>query len=512
MDGLDPPSEAKLGSGGALYEDSCQEDSATADTVKLNDAAVTDWVATKHFSGNLIHASGVGWLGWDGRYWKPIPAGGEATVRELVKGICVEQHEHAERVAQSIADEAMKKFYKKRADLWNTRCNLPPISNVEVMARKHPLLAVDAEELDADDNLFNLQDYTLDLDAAGSVGRVHPHSSDDKITKMSRGRHLVDWHGSEWDKFLTNIQPDPEVRDYLQQMMGLAMHGKTFAQKFFVLQGPGGRGKSIFLEALRHAFGDYGVNAESELLVRKLTQLHKTYTYALRGKRFVFFEETDRTDPMDASKVKAWTSGGSVSAGKMRSDPSEFKLKATMVLASQYIPRFHGGDTGIERRLVVIEFDTEVPEYVGRSDIADKFREQGEIDAIMSWCYGGWLKCLELDPKSPQLPECEAIRNATEEVTREADPLRVWLEERCEIVDQNALLQKDFPTSSDLWKNYNQWREARGHQRVSQTSFSTDLASRQKSLKIEKKHLSSGFVFSGLVLKESPVGIDNSVY
>ena len=47
------------------------------------------------------------------------------------------------------------------------------------------------------------------------------------------------------------VQPDPEIRSFLQRATGYSLTGETTEEKLFFLHGPTATGKSTILEALR---------------------------------------------------------------------------------------------------------------------------------------------------------------------------------------------------------------------------------------------------------------------
>jgi phage/plasmid-associated DNA primase len=64
---------------------------------------------------------------------------------------------------------------------------------------------------------------TLDL----RTRLVRPCDPADRITKLTDCGFHPDARSPLWDAFLDSIQPDQDIRAYLQRLMGLALIGKS---------------------------------------------------------------------------------------------------------------------------------------------------------------------------------------------------------------------------------------------------------------------------------------------
>lgn len=59
-----------------------------------------------------------------------------------------------------------------------------------------------------------------------------------------------------WERYLLDVQPNQDNRDMLQMLAGLSLVADTSYNVFFMLAGPAGCGKSVFLHILSKLVGD----------------------------------------------------------------------------------------------------------------------------------------------------------------------------------------------------------------------------------------------------------------
>ena len=120
-------------------------------------------------------------------------------------------------------------------------------------------IGVTSEVWDRHDWLLGTPHDTIDLRTGDTVKR----NSSDLISKSAG----VDPHGDckRWQLFIKEItQDDAELALYLQKIAGYCLTGLVREQALFFLYGPGGNGKSVFLEAMAYVMGDYAVTTPAE--------------------------------------------------------------------------------------------------------------------------------------------------------------------------------------------------------------------------------------------------------
>src|ERR1017187_3307914 len=128
-----------------------------------------------------------------------------------------------------------------------------------VSAQSEPGIPVLPEQFDADPFLLNCVNSTVDL----RTGELRPHRRADLITRLCPVQYDPAAHSPLWDRFLEEATgANREVGQFLQRAVGYSLTGATSEEVLFFVHGPGGSGKSTFLEAIKAVLGEYGKSAD----------------------------------------------------------------------------------------------------------------------------------------------------------------------------------------------------------------------------------------------------------
>lgn len=157
--------------------------------------------------------------------------------------------------------------------------------------------------------------------------------------------------------FFSSCLPNERVRNYVLLYIASCLNGKSKDQKFPFWIGTGGNGKSVTINMLSHAFGDY----YSNMSVAYLTQKRNNSSNASPeladkpGKRIITFQEAEKGEKLQGSKFKELCGNDKISARALFSDQIYFTPQAKYILATNIIPELDI-DGGIRRRLRVVEW------------------------------------------------------------------------------------------------------------------------------------------------------------
>jgi putative DNA primase/helicase len=162
-----------------------------------------------------------------------------------------------------------------------------------------------ANELDTDPYLLNRLSGTLDLRA----GTLRPADPADRITKVTGCGYRPDAASDDWDAFLAAVLPDPELRSFLQRLIGVALVGKVIDHILPIFTGIGRNGKGTFVRVVRVALGPYAIETGPDIFMAR-DRAHPTGQLDLRGTRLDTYQETDDGRRMDVAAVKRLTGGG----------------------------------------------------------------------------------------------------------------------------------------------------------------------------------------------------------
>ncbi|OXM73077.1 MULTISPECIES: DNA primase family protein [Amycolatopsis] len=419
------------------------------------------------YGHKLLFVHGIGWHYWTGTHWVEDKDGkARRRVIALLKDI---RHESV--------DMPPKQRDQLLADV--KKCESSGgITGVLELAKHMRPMTVSAEETNAHPHLFNALNGTLNLE----TGQLQPHNPRNMITKCAGTSVRPDAHSELWENFLQEVLPDEGVRNYLQRVFGVAMLGTVREHMLPILTGTGGNGKSVCIDAVLAAFGDYGITVDPKLIMRTKHERHATFLADLHGARLVVTSETDEGDVIAAATVKRLTGGDKIRANRMRENTFEFTPSHSLVYVTNHKPQVSADDKAMWRRLSVVPFDVTVAE----PDVKLPEKLKGQLPAVLAWVYQGWV-----DYQRQGLNPPAAVLERTESYRSESDPLSQFIAEEC--VNGNPLMKVKAKALYEAWAA---WAMKQGLPAMTNQEFG-----RRMSERFEKKATSSGAQYLGIAIR-----------
>jgi putative DNA primase/helicase len=416
------------------------------------------------------------WQIWDGRRWT-----GDTRQLHLEAAKAT-----ADRMLQDATAAEERKAAQEARRLQRLRAMLD-------LAQSDPVIARQANEFDSDPWLLNVGNGTIDL----RTGELRTHGRDDLITLLAGADYDPDAPTPVWDQFLDRVLPDPELRAYVQRILGLAAVGLTFEHVLPVLHGSGANGKSTFVNAVKTAFGEYAHEAPVATLIGSARPGNATPDLAdLRGRRLVTVSETREDGRLGVERVKALTGGDEITARYLYRQPFTFKPTHVVVLQTNHRPRIRDDGHAIWRRLKLVPFEATIPEDEQRKELGQELA--AERDGILAWIIDGALSYVDHG-----LAEPDTITKATAEYRREEDLLIGWAEECCD-PDPGV-----WAATSELRESFAAWAKANGAEPISSTAFAARLRARNDLDVTPERHPSGARGWRGLRLR-NPKGAQTS--
>jgi putative DNA primase/helicase len=324
-----------------------------------------------------------------------------------------------------------------------------------------PELVVSQAQLDADLLAIAIENGTLDLKAM----TVRPSRREDYITRLAPVRFDPDAPCPEWEKFLEEILPDPELRAFVQRAVGYSMTGITSEHALFLLYGMGANGKSTFLEVLRFILGDYSSTADFNTFLSRKGQSIRNDIARLRGVRFVTAIESEKGKRLDEGIVKVLTGGDTVAARFLFKEHFEFQPRFKLWLSTNHRPRVVGTDLAIWRRIRLVPFTVTIPPERRDQQLAEKLKL--EKSGIFNWALAGCREWL-----AHGLQEPTAVLAATEEYRESQDVIGAFLDAKCRMVPDGQIGR------GELYKVYKNWCDESGEYRLTDREFNAALEER----------------------------------
>lgn len=307
------------------------------------------------------------------------------------------------------------------------------------------------DQFDRNRGLLNVQNGILDLGSR----KLLPHDRDKYITRLAQVTYDPQAAAPTWLAFLESITGgDKALAQYLQVVTGYCLSGSTREQCMFFLYGDGSNGKSTFLEALAKLFGDYGMNAQAETITSARSRSSgaaRSDVARLKGARLVTIEEGDQGAMLDEGLVKQMTGGNTITARFQYGKEFEFRPEFKLIMATNHLPRIHGTDVGIWRRIRLIPFTQCIPPE--KQDMLLPQKLEAELPGILNWALEGLQKWLTLSQggKKHGLPPCPAVDKAVDAYKQDQDRIAAFLAD-CTQPAQGQTVQ-----ASVLFRTYLSW-------------------------------------------------------
>ncbi len=324
------------------------------------------------------------------------------------------------------------------------------------------LLPLSPEALDANSDLFNCANGTLDL----RTGDLRPHDRGDLLTRRSPVSYDPDATCPLWDAFLLRVLGGSErLVAFLQRAVGYSLTGHTSEQVLLLLYGIGANGKSTFLETVRALLGDYATQADFTTFLKREGEGARNDLARLVGTRFVSAVEAEAGKPLAEALVKQLTGGDTITARFLFKEFFDFRPTFKLWLAANHKPTISGGDHGIWRRIRLVPFTVTIPEAERDPKLTAKLA--AELPGILAWAVRG---CLAWRAEGLGVPD--EVKAATDSYRDEMDVLAPFLDEACMASPGSRI------TARELYEAYETWCTANGERPRSQKSFSLGLKER----------------------------------
>jgi len=398
----------------------------------------------RRYADRLMYVHGMGWHTWNGTCWTEDHQGAtKRAVLDVLRGA----------LADSLGDSDLRDDVRKCETAGG-------LHGVLYIAAALEAFAVTVDDLDADPYLLNCANGTVDL----RTMQVRGHNPADRITKVTRGAYRRGAVSEDWQRFLKQVLPDSEVRDYFQRFIGLSLLGKVREHVFAVATGTGANGKGTSYLAILNAVGDYGHAAESDLFMSAKSNPNAASPalMGLLGKRFVVVSETERDHRLATALMKNLTGGDRITARALYGRQVTFGPSHTSLMVTNHLPKVAGDDPAAWRRIRVIPFDVVIPE----ADQDDRLGERLELaaDEILSWALAGF----ELYERHG-LAAPDAVLAATDAYQLDSDAMARFLDECC-IVNPHM-----WTTTADAYERWQSWAIGDGAEQMSRKTFGQAL-------------------------------------
>jgi putative DNA primase/helicase len=346
--------------------------------------------------------------------------------------------------------------------------NLRGIDSALTLAQ--PLLHVDDDRWDRDPYLLAVCNGVVDL----RTSELLPAVPEQWITKMAGADFDPTAKAVAFLDFLEQVQPDREMRQYLQRLAGYSSIGRANEQLFFIFVGGGANGKGTYVGATMDALGEYAVKGPLSVLAQQDPGRIRNDLAMLAGARLVSISETPENFSLDEATIKAVTGQDIITARFLNKEFFSFRPCFTPILDTNHAPRLRDTGEGLWRRPMIVPWPVKVPKLQRDLDLREKLLE--ELPGILAWIIAGARAYLE-----EGLQASPKIAEATQTLRNSCDDLGRWLESCVEQGSQYSV------QSAPLYENFRSWCQAEGIPALSQPKFTSRLSEKLGS-EPKKRH------------------------
>ena len=225
--------------------------------------------------------------------------------------------------------------------------------------------------------------------------------------------------GEEVERWLEFIVPQPDDREMLLQYMGYCLTRDTRQQKFMILYGSGGSGKSTVIKMIETMIGAQNI---SNISLKELSQ--RFASYGLLGKTLNSCADLEVSALEDTSVIKKILGEDSLRGEPKGKQDIYFKNYAKLIFSTNELPLVISEKTnGFYRRLLILNM-TRQPEHK-RADYLEILK--GELDYLIQLS----VKALERMYQAGLITESAGSLEAVQSLRNDSDTVEAWISEEC---------------------------------------------------------------------------------
>jgi P4 family phage/plasmid primase-like protien len=280
---------------------------------------------------------------------------------------------------------------------------------------------------------------------------------------------------SQWLRMLRTQWPDdPGAITCLQQWFGYVISGRTDLQKWMLIIGPSGSGKSIIADVLGALAG----------LVKatKLDDLNSQFglqTLYETGAQLAVLSDIrfgTRDSSTAVENLLAVTGEDVVSVARKYKATVSAKLRVRFHASANEIPRWSDNSSALQRRALLLETSRG---FRGTEDEDSGLKQRilaNELGLVLRWAVEGLAL---LNASGGMFTQTLRAEELAQEVNDKAAPVRRFIAECCIVGTAKAHMHRncdcDYVDSGRLFAVWEKWAKTNGHMPGSHVSFRSAL-------------------------------------
>ena len=238
--------------------------------------------------------------------------------------------------------------------------------------------------------------------------------------------------GETVDSWLDFITPDPDDREMLLQYCGYCMTTDTRQQKFLILYGTGGSGKSTLINLLENVVGEDNI---SHVSLKKLNERFQSTPLLFKLVNSCADLEVDAIK--DPSMVKQLLGEDGIQIEPKGEKHFKFKLYAKQIFSTNDMPTvLNDRSNGFYRKLMILSMNR-TPQTVDH-DFFNKLK--AETPRFIWLC----VNALSEMYKTGSITESESSIAAVKQTRADSDTIQAFIDECCEVGEGFKVQRRDL--------------------------------------------------------------------
>lgn len=263
----------------------------------------------------------------------------------------------------------------------------------------------------------------------------------------------------KWIEYLTYCMDGDEERiAILQEWAGYLLTGSNDLQKFLVLEGEGGNGKTVFFSGITAMLGEDNVSHVSIENFGGRFELGTTI-----GKSANISGDAGEIDGIAEGVLKQFTGGDIMQFDRKNLAPISARPTAKLMAAWNGRPRIKDKSMGLWRRMLLVPFNKKIEDHrkVLGMDTPGWWLKQGEAPGILLWAIAGLYRLRQQGGFTRSI----AADAAVYEYREESNPAMRFFNEYVTFLSPEILaeeIKKDLADqrgvkADDLYLRYKEW-------------------------------------------------------
>ena len=291
-----------------------------------------------------------------------------------------------------------------------------------------------------------------------------PHSPEDMSTIQLSYNYDPDAHNEAMERaareWTNNPDGSPNDEKYrlLKQMFGYILFVKNTLQKFFVLKGDGGNGKSTCLHCIEAMLGKENTTS---LQISRLSS--EFDPMVLKHSRVNLCYDAQASIEQAQETLKAIIGGDQITAAHKGVDAESFSTNAKFIVSANKFFSANDLSQGLLRRMLFIAFNNKFEPKAGEPSIEDEIMK--DLPGLFNFAYDGYKDLMQ----SGYFVETEEQAALLEEFREQLSPVILFARE--ELYTMNGGEYSD----KAVYDLYSDWCKNNGEKALGRTKFIPEI-------------------------------------